>query len=46
MLKKDDFFKNYFNHSTQFKKNLKKTKVAFNSLLKKLKNNQIPLFDS
>ena len=46
MLKKDDFFKNYFIHSTQFKKNLKKTKVAFNSLLKKLKNNQIPLFDS
>ena len=46
MLKKDDFFKGYFIHSTQFKKNLKKTKVAFNSLLKKLKNNQIPLFDS
>ena len=46
MLKKDDFFKGYFINSIQFKKNLKKTKVAFNSFLKKLKNNQIPLFDS
>ena len=46
MLKKDEFFKDYFINSTQFKKNLKKTKIAFNSFLKKLKNNQIPLLDS
>ena len=46
MLKKEDFFKDYFINSTQFKKNLKKTKIAFNSFLKKIKNNQIPLLDS
>ena len=46
MLKKDDFFKGYFINSIQFKKNLKKTKVAFNSFLKKLNSNQIPQLDS
>ena len=46
MLKKDNFFKGYFINSKQFKNNLKKTKVIFNSFLIKLKNNQIPLLDS
>ena len=46
MLKKDNFFKNYFIGSSKYKKNLKKAKKNFNSFLIDLKNNKIPLLDS
>jgi len=46
MLKKDNFFKNYFINLNQFNKNLKKTKKVFDSFLVDLKNNQIPLLAS
>ena len=46
MLKKDNFFKNYFIGSSKYKKNLKKTKKNFNSFLVDLKNNKIPLLNS
>lgn len=46
MLKKDNFFKNYFINFSNYKKNLKKTKKVFNSFLVDLKNNEIPLLES
>ena len=46
MLKKDNFFKNYFINLNKFNKNLKKTKKVFDSFLVDLKNNQIPLLAS
>ena len=46
MLKKDNFFKNYFLRSRKYNENLKKTKRIFNSFLLDLKNNQIPLLES
>ena len=46
MLKKDNFFKNYFTNSSNYKKNLKKTKKTFNSFIVDLKNNKIPLLES
>ena len=46
MLKKDNFFKNYFINLSKYNKNLKKTKKIFNSFLLDLKNNQIPLLES
>ena len=46
MLKKDNFFRNYFIHSHKYKNNLKKTKKVFSSFLVDLKNNQIPLLKS
>ena len=46
MLKKDNFFKNYFINLSQYNKNLKKTKKVFSSFLVDLKNNQIPLLKS
>ena len=46
MLIKDNFFKNYFVNSKEFKKSLKKTKDIFSSFLLELKNNQIPVLDS
>ena len=46
MLKKDNFFKNYFISSSKYKKNIKKTKKIFNSFLIDLENNQIPLLNS
>ena len=46
MLKKDNFFKNYFINSRKYNENLKKTKRIFNSFLLDLKNNQIPLLES
>ena len=46
MLKKDNFFKNYFVNSSKYNKNLKKTKKIFNSFLVDLRNNQIPLLES
>ena len=46
MLKKGNFFKNYFINSNKYNKNLKKTKKVFNSFVVDLKNNQIPLLKS
>jgi len=46
MLKKDNFFKHYFIKSIEYKKNIKKTKKAFNAFLLDLRNNQIPLLSS
>ena len=46
MLKKDNFFKNYFINLSKYNKNLKKTKKVFSSFLVDLKNNQIPLLKS
>ncbi len=46
MLRKDNFFKNYFVSNYNFKKNFRKTKKVFNSLLIDIKNNNIPLIQS
>ena len=46
MLKKDNFFKNYFINLSKYNKNLKRTKKIFNSFIVDLKNNQIPLLES
>ena len=46
MLKKDNFFKNYFINLSKYNKNLKKTKRVFNSFIVDLKNKQIPLLES
>ena len=46
MLKKDNFFKNYFINLSKYNKNLKKTKKIFSSFIVDLKNNQIPLLKS
>ena len=46
MLKKDNFFKNYTINLNEYNKNFKKTKNIFNSFLKDLKNNQIPMLKS
>ena len=46
MLKKDNFFKNYFINLSKYNKNVKKTKKVFNSFIIDLKNNQIPLLES
>ena len=46
MLKKDNFFKNYFTNLSDYKINLKKTKKVFNSFIVDLKNNKIPLLES
>ena len=46
MLKKENFFKSYFNGSDKHNKNLHKTKKIFNSFIFELKNNRIPLLQS
>ncbi len=46
MFKKDNFFKNYFDNSDQYKKCLKKTKKVLGFVLDDLKNNKIPLLKS
>ena len=46
MLKKDNFFKNYFINFSNYKNNLAKTKKAFTSLLSDLENNKIPMLES
>ena len=46
MLKKDNFFKNYFINLNKFNKNLKKTKKVFDSFLVDLQKNKIPLLES
>ena len=46
MLKKDNFFKSYFVNSSQYNRNIKKTKKIFNSFLADLKNYKIPLLES
>ena len=46
MLKKDNFFKNYFTGKSKYNKNLKKTKKIFNSLIIDFEKNEIPLLSS
>ena len=46
MLRKDNFFKNYFINLGKYKTNIKKTKKVFNFFLEDLKNEQIPLLES
>ena len=46
MFKKDNFFKNYFIHSSKYYNNIKKTKKVFKSFLVDLKNFKIPLLES
>ena len=46
MLKKDNFFKNYFITSNKYYNNLIKTKKVFNSLKSDLDNFEIPLLES
>ena len=46
MLRKDNFFNNYFTNFSKYKTNIKKTKKVFNSFLEDLKNGQIPLLES
>ena len=46
MLKKDNFFKNYFTNLSKYNQNLKKTKKIFNSFLLDLRNDQIPFLKS
>ena len=46
MLKKDNFFKSYFDNSSKYNRNIKKTKKVFNSFLADLKNHKIPLLGS
>ena len=46
MLKKDDFFKNYFANSRKYYENIKKVKKTYSSFLVDLKNFKIPLLES
>jgi len=46
MFKKNSFFKGYFTNSKTYQKNLRQTKIFFNSFLLDLKNNEIPLLQS
>jgi len=46
MLKKDNFFKNYFEHSKMHKKNIKKTQRIFKLLKSDIKNFEIPMLQS
>jgi glucose-6-phosphate isomerase len=46
MLKEDNFFKGYFNNSIKYRKNLKKTRKAFSSLILDLKSSRIPVLES
>jgi len=46
MLKKTNFFKNYFLKSSSYKTNIKKSRFFYNSFLIDLKNNQIPFLES
>ena len=46
MLKKDNFFKNYFVNSRRYYENIKKVKKTYISFLVDLKNFKIPLLES
>jgi len=46
MLKKDDFFENYFTNSKKYNINLKKTKKIYNSLILDIKEKKIPLLET
>jgi len=46
MLKKDNFFKNFFNNSKAYNKNIKKTKNIFNSFKTDFKNDKIPFLET
>ena len=46
MIKKDNFFKNFFINSKNYKENIKKTKNVFNAFKKDFNNSEIPFLDS
>ena len=46
MIKKSNFFKNYFNNLKEHNKNIAKTKKVFKSFLLDFKENKIPLLNS
>ena len=46
MLKKNNFFNNFFFKSSTYNSNLKKTNFVFNSLLKDLKNGKLASLES
>ena len=46
MIKKSNFFKNYFNNLKEHNKNIVKTKKVFKSFLLDFKENKIPLLNS
>ena len=46
MLKKDNFFKNYFVNSRKYYENIKKVKKTYSFFLEDLKNFKIPLLES
>ena len=46
MLKKKNFFNNYFINTGKYYRNLKRTKKVFNSLIMDLNNSKIPLLES
>jgi len=46
MIKKDNFFKNFFINSKNHKENIKKTKNVFNSFKKDFNDGEIPFLDS
>ena len=46
MLKKDNFFKNYFVNSRRYYENIKKVKKTYSTFLVDLKNFKIPLLES
>ena len=46
MLKKDNFFKDYFVNSRRYYENIKKVKKTYSSFLVDLKNFKIPLLES
>ena len=46
MLKKDNFFKNYFIRSKNYNRNLNKTKKIFKNFINDLENQKIPMLES
>tara|TARA_B100000029_G_C17578442_1_gene958870 strand:- start:571 stop:1779 length:1209 start_codon:yes stop_codon:yes gene_type:complete len=46
MLKKNNFFGNYFTNSKKYRKNVNKTKKVFKSFLSDFNNNEIPFLES
>jgi glucose-6-phosphate isomerase len=46
MIKKDNFFKTYFNNSKRYNKNFQKTKNVFNDFLLEIKSGDVPLLES
>ena len=46
MIKKNNFFKNFFINSKNYSQNIKKTKNVFNAFKKDFNNSEIPFLDS